>query len=298
MANAGSNQVQSQGFKTGSTPEPTPRPGLEPSPNPSSGLDLGSSSSTTLTTTPTSTFFALVMRMRYIDRWMLMRNSQPENLAEHSLDVAMMAHALCTLANVRYGAHLDADRAAVIALYHDAAEIVTGDLPTPVKYFNKHTRAAYAEAEASATSRLLATLPADIRPVYESLMGTSQKTGVTHEEMSSQPPSSALHEASTPQESTTMHEANASQESDDGRVNRAEQAAKDARLYREVKAADKLSALVKCLQEKSAGNPEFRSAEKTTRASLAEMEKDMPELRDFLTEFLPSFEATLDELLQ
>lgn len=207
----------------------------------------------TNTSHATSTFFALVMRMRYIDRWMLMRNSQPENLAEHSLDVAMMAHALCTLANVRYGAHLDADRAAVLALYHDAPEIVTGDLPTPVKYFNEHTRAAYAEAEVSATQRLLGTLPADLRPTYEGIFAEVEQ---------------------------------------DGR-----QDADDLRLKREVKAADKLSALVKCLQEKSSGNPEFRSAEAATRASLAEMEKTMPELHDFLAEFLPSFESTLDELL-
>lgn len=204
-----------------------------------------------------STFFALVMRMRYIERWMLMRNTQPENLAEHSLDVAMMAHALCTLANVRYGAHLDANRAAVLALYHDAPEIITGDLPTPVKYFNEHTRSAYGEAEASATHRLLATLPSDIRPVYEDIMGASSRA-----------------------------QGNGAADAD------------EVRLRQEVKAADKLSALVKCLQERSTGNPEFRSAEASTRASLEEMEKTMPELHDFLAEFLPSFEATLDELLQ
>ena len=94
-----------------------------------------------------SPFFATVSRMRYIDRWALMRSARPENLSEHSLDVAMIAHALATIGNVRYGRSLDAGRAALIGLYHDASEIITGDMPTPVKYHNPQIRDAYKEVE-------------------------------------------------------------------------------------------------------------------------------------------------------
>ncbi len=195
----------------------------------------------------TSHFFAIVSRMRHIERWALMRSASPENLAEHSLDVAMIAHALCTIGNVRYGRALDADRAAVLALYHDAPEIVTGDLPTPVKYFSGRTARAYTEVEESAVEQLLATLPDDLRPMYEDLL---------------------------------RHKSD------------------DAYLLRLVKAADKISALVKCVQERGFGNGDFRSAEATTIERIREMEDDLPEVRDFMAEFLPSYGQTLDELLE
>ena len=191
-------------------------------------------------------FFAIVSRMRYIERWALMRTSRTDNLSEHSLEVAMISHALVTLANVRYGHELDADRAAVIALYHDAQEIITGDLPTPVKYFNRQINDAYRAVEDAATDRLLAALPEDLRPTYEALLRP---------------------------------------EGD------------DPHLLALVKAADKISALIKCIEEEAAGNTEFRSAAVSTREKVEAMAADMPEVRDFLDEFLPSFGRTLDELM-
>lgn len=197
----------------------------------------------------TSNFFAIVSRMRYIERWALMRNSTPDDLAEHSLEVAMVAHALCVIGNVRHGRHLDADRAAVLGLYHDAPEIITGDLPTPVKYHDEGITAAYKAVEASAAESLLATLPEDLRPTYEALMLPTA--------------------------------------SDD----------EDAYLLRLVKAADKISALAKCVVEAASGNAEFRSAEASTRAVVEAMALEMPEVADFVDEFLPGYGDTLDELL-
>ncbi len=195
-----------------------------------------------------TSFFALVSRMKYIDRWALMRNSRPESLSEHSLEVATIAHALATIGNVRYGRSLDANRAAIVGLYHDASEIITGDMPTPVKYHSSTIRDAYKEVEREAEQRLLATLPDDLRPAYEELF--------------------------TPQQSD-----------------------EDAYLYRLVKAADKISALIKCIDERQAGNAEFRTAEATTRASVDALRAELPEVGDFVDEFLPPYGNTLDELL-
>ena len=198
-----------------------------------------------------SHFFAIVSRMKYIERWALMRSARAENLSEHSLEVAMIAHALCTIGNVRYGRTLDADRAAVIALYHDASEIITGDMPTPVKYRNEELRGAYKEVEAEAERELLAALPEDLRPVYEKVFCEG-----------------------------------------------AEAQDEDERYLRElVKAADKLSAYIKCCEEASAGNAEFRTAAASTLAALERMREDHPELGDFMEEFLPAYGRTLDELL-
>ena len=198
-----------------------------------------------------SSFLAVVSRMRYIDRWALMRSSRAENLAEHSLDVAMIAHMLCVLGRVRHGRDLDADRAALIGLYHDASEIITGDMPTPVKYHDPAILDAYKAVEAGAEQRLLDTLPDDIRPAYESVF------------------------------------APADAEEDDN----------DAYLRRLVKAADKISALIKCVDELRAGNREFESAEKTCRAAVDELTAELPEVADFVAEFLPGYGSTLDELL-
>lgn len=195
-----------------------------------------------------SPFFALLSRMRYIDRWALMRSSRPENIAEHSLEVALIAHALATLANTRYGRRLDAGKAALIALYHDSSEIVTGDMPTPVKYANGEILGAYHEVEAHAEDRLLDTLPPDLRPTFEAIYRPD----------------------GTPE---------------------------DAYLRRLVKAADKLSALIKCINESRAGNSEFASAEITTRRAVDKMADELPEVADFVREFLPPYGSTLDELL-
>lgn len=193
-------------------------------------------------------FFATVNRMKYIYRWALMRNSRMEDLSEHSLEVAMIAHALCTVGNVRYGKHLNGERAAVIALYHDASEIITGDLPTPVKYYSDEIRDAYKNVESIAEDQLLEELPEDLKEVYRGIL-----KGDTSEE--------------------------------------------DRVLRRYVKAADKLSALIKCIEEESAGNTEFKTAKISTEESLKEMESEIPEIRDFIKDFLSSYGSTLDELL-
>ena len=122
-----------------------------------------------------STFFALVSRMKYIERWALMRSARPENLSEHSLEVAMIAHALATIANVRYGRSLDASRAAVVGLFHDASEIITGDMPTPVKYYDENTREAYKSVESAAIGRFLDYLPAELRAPYEKALCCSDE---------------------------------------------------------------------------------------------------------------------------
>ncbi len=189
-------------------------------------------------------FFAILSRMKYINRWALMRNARSENLSEHSLEVAMIAHALCIIGNVRYGRNLDAEKAALIGIFHDASEIITGDLPTPVKYYSDEIRDAYKAVEKTAVTRLLGQLPDDLRPYYEDVLNSD-----------------------------------------------------DAELLRYVKAADKLSAYIKCIEEQHSGNTEFDSAAVSTAESLTEMAEDLPEIRDFMEEFLPSYGSTLDELL-
>ena len=195
-----------------------------------------------------SSFFATVSRMKYIERWALMRNSRPENLSEHSLEVAMIAHALCVIGHVRYGRKLDGEKAALVGLYHDCSEIITGDMPTPVKYANSGIRDAYKAVESEADQRLLDTLPEDLRPSFEEIFC-------------------------------------------------AEDTDEDRYMRRLVKAADKLSALIKCIEEENSGNREFRTARETTEKSVQAMVSEMPEVRDFVQEFLPPYGETLDELL-
>lgn len=197
-----------------------------------------------------SHFLAILSRMKYIERWSLMRSSRPENLSEHSLEVALIAHMLCVIGNARYSRSLDAERAALVALYHDASEIITGDLPTPVKYHDGTIRDAYKAVERSAEERLLATLPDDLRPAIEDVLWPSADAGED-----------------------------------------------ELYLRRLVKAADKVSALIKCVEEERSGNAEFASAEESTRTAVGEMAAELPEVADFLREFLPSYGATLDELL-
>ena len=195
-----------------------------------------------------SHFLAILSRLKYIERWALMRNSRSENLSEHSLEVSMIAHMLCVIGNARYDHHLDASRAALLGMYLDAAGIITGDMPTPVKYANGAIRDAYKDVEAVAQERLLDTLPDDLRPALEEAFYTGEGK-------------------------------------------------EDLYLGKLVKAADKLSALIKCLEERSAGNTEFVTAEETTRARLEEMRAELPEVDDFMREFLPSYGSTLDQLL-
>lgn len=196
----------------------------------------------------TYNFFATISRMRYIERWALMRNSRIENLSEHSLDVAMIAHALCTINNVRYGGSLDADKAALIGLYHDASEIITGDMPTPVKYFDEELKSAYKQVETQAERHLLDKLPEDLRPVYEDIFFGKDDENEIY-------------------------------------------------MRRLVKAADKISALIKCMDEENAGNPEFRTAMQQTKSAIDDLSDELPEVRDFMNEFVPPYGKTLDELI-
>ena len=186
-------------------------------------------------------FYALLSRMRYISRWGLMRSSIPENVQEHSHETAVYAHALGIIRREIFGQECDAERLAVLAVYHDASEILTGDLPTPIKYHDRTLRDAYKKVEHAADERLLAMLPEELRPTYED----------------------ALHPA-------------------------------DPEIAELVKAADKLSAHIKCLEELKAGNNEFRQAAAQTAAAMDEMQ--LPELTYFRETFLPSFQLTLDEL--
>ena len=116
-----------------------------------------------------SNFFATVARMKYIERWALMRNTRPETLSEHTLEVSMIAHALCVIGNVRYGKQLDANHAAMVGMYHDASEIITGDMPTPIKYYNPSIKEAFKSIEDEANNKLLAQLPEDIKAEYQKL---------------------------------------------------------------------------------------------------------------------------------
>ncbi len=192
-------------------------------------------------------FFATISRMKYIDRWALMRNSRTENLSEHSLEVAMIAHALCTIGNVRYEKNLNADRAALIGLYHDSSEIITGDMPTPVKYYNPEIKDAYKQVEKIANYKLLEKLPKDLRPIYEEIFKTDNS-------------------------------------------------ADDKYMRKLVKAADKISAYIKCIEEEKSGNTEFSKAKESIGNILDKLSKESPEVKDFVEEFLPPFGKTLDEL--
>ena len=116
-----------------------------------------------------SNFFAIMSRMKYIERWALMRSSRAENLSEHSLETAMIAHMLCIIGNIRYGKNLDAEKAALIGMYHDASEVITGDMPTPVKYYSSDIQKAYKEIEKAAGKKLLSSLPEDIKSFYENI---------------------------------------------------------------------------------------------------------------------------------
>ena len=191
-------------------------------------------------------FYAIISRMKYIDRWALMRNTEAENLMQHSYEVAVLAHALCVLGNTRCGMELDADRAAVLALYHDSSEILTGDMPTPVKYYSPEIRDAYKNVERIATDRLLDMLPEDLKPAYTEVLQPAAETEA------------------------------------------------ERQLALAVKAADKLSALIKCIEEQKAGNREFDKAYEATLQAVHALDFAPAEL--FLEEFLEPYRLTLDQL--
>ncbi len=189
----------------------------------------------------TGSFFALISRMRNIRRWGLMRNSVDENIQEHSHMTAVLAHALALIRRDVFGLEAEPERAAAVALYHDASEIITGDMPTPVKYLNGSIAGAYKEVERAAMEKLLGLLPEELRASYGDAL-----------------------------------------------------CCRDESINAIVKAADKLSAYIKCVEELRAGNNEFKSAEKQLRALLEA--SPLPEVRYFMERFMPSFGMTLDEL--
>ena len=188
-----------------------------------------------------SHFFAYMARMRFIQRWALMRNTAPENVQEHSHQVAVLAHALAVIRKEKFGGTVDPGAVAVAALYHDASEILTGDMPTPIKYDNPAIRKAYKDVETVAEQKLVDFLPEELRPIYRPIL-----------------------------------------------------TAEDKEVEELVKAADKLSAHIKCMEEMKAGNNEFREAAAQTRRALEAY--DLPEVRYFMDTFLDSFSLTLDEL--
>ena len=188
-------------------------------------------------------FFAYISRMRFISRWALMRNSYTENIQEHSHQVAVLAHALAVIRNTYFGGQIDPGAVTTAALYHDASEILTGDMPTPIKYYNPSIRDAYKQVESVANRKLLGMLPQELQPVYEDIL------------MPVDPEIEAL-----------------------------------------VKAADKLSAHIKCIEEVKAGNNEFRQAAEQTAAALDSY--GLPELQWFREHFMDAFALTLDELEQ
>lgn len=189
-----------------------------------------------------SNFFAMVSRMRLIDRWALMQNAAEENIAEHSHNVAVIAHALCVIGNKKFGKKYNAERCALLAIYHDTTEVITGDMPTPVKYGSDEMKTVYKNVEALAGNRLLDMLPPEFRDEYNPLFNKDSK---------------------------------------------------DEELWKIVKAADKIDALIKCINETRMGNREFEKALEAQEKLIDEI--DMPEVEYFRKEFLPAYYLTLDE---
>lgn len=185
-------------------------------------------------------FYAMLSRMKSIYRWGLMRNTKQENLSEHSLEVAFIAHALAIIRNKRFGGNVDENKAAVAAMFHDTSEIITGDMPTPVKYYNSEIKSVYKKIESMAEDKLISMLP-----------------DYMHDEISS------------------IYKCD------------------DAEIKAIVKAADKISAYIKCIEELKMGNSEFSVAEKTILENIEKM--DLPEVKVFMHDFIPSFKLSLDE---
>lgn len=188
-------------------------------------------------------FFALMGRMKYITRWALMRNTHPENLADHSHETAVIAHALALIGNRKLGKRYNAERAALLGLYHDAPEILTGDMPTPVKYHDAEMKNAYRRVEEKAQDTLIDKLPDYLQDDFREILRGAGES--------------------------------------------------DAALHTLVRAADKLCALIKCIEEEKAGNTEFVQAGRSTRRILEELH--CPEAEIFVREFLPAYSMTLDE---
>ncbi len=187
-------------------------------------------------------FYAYLDRMKFIRRWQLMRSTRDENIMEHSHQVAVLTHALAAIENEVYGGHVNVERAVLYALYHEVSEVMTGDMPTPVKYLNGQLHGEYAKVERLAVDKIASTLPEELQPALYPYL----------------------------------------------------QADKSSEEYVFVKAADKLSAYLKCLEELRSGNSEFVQAEKTIKSAL--MEKNLRAVNYFFEHFIPAFYLTLDEM--
>ncbi len=190
-------------------------------------------------------FFSMILRMKYINRWGLMRNIRQENLSEHSLDVAIISHGIAVIYKNRLGGDINLERVALIAIFHDASEIITGDLPTPIKYYDKKIMSAYKEIENVANNKLLDMLPDDLRSEYEDIFMCNKNDE------------------------------------------------NDKYIYKIIKAADKISAYIKCLEEQQQGNKDFDKAKSTILSSIRNMH--MKEVDIFMDEFINGFLLTLDE---
>lgn len=188
-----------------------------------------------------SRFFAYISRMKHIKRWGLMPSVREENIQEHSLQVAMIAHALALMSNKHYGSNLDPEHVMAIAVFHETGEVITGDLVTPIKYYNEEIRSAYKKIEKEAENRMISMLPEDLQGEYRELIQPEKE---------------------------------------------------EEKLL--VKAADKIAAYTKCLEEKRSGNQEFSRAEAALKKSIEDMH--LPVVDEFMKEFIPDFMVTLDEL--
>ena len=187
-------------------------------------------------------FYAFMDRMKYIRRWSLMRSVREENIMEHSQQVAFIAHALAIIENKIFGGNVDSQKCVLYAIYHECPEVITGDLPTPIKYFNRSITGAYKDIEGEACEKLLSTLPEEIREELAPYV----KADTSSEE------------------------------------------------WKIVKAADRLSAYIKCLEERRCGNTEFEKAEKSIRDDVTS--RNMRSVNYFIENFIPAYTLTLDEL--
>lgn len=190
-------------------------------------------------------FFSMLSRMKLINRWGLMRNTSTENISEHSHNVAVIAHALAVIRNQQFGGNVNAERVALLGIFHDTTEIITGDLPTPIKYYNSTLREAYGSVEEQAKNKLLTMLPEEMRDIYRPLLSDTEEE-------------------------------------------------KD--LWVLVKAADKISALIKCIEERRTGNTDFLDAEHSTLKSIKNMH--LKEADYFMSEFLKPYDMTIDDQTQ
>ena len=186
-----------------------------------------------------SNFYAVLSRMKNIYRWGLMRNTRRESLSEHSFEVALISHALAVINNERLGGNADPNLCAVAALFHDTSEIITGDMPTPIKYHNPEIRDAYKKVEKIAEDKLISMLPEDMQSTFAPLYEPDEQT------------------------------------------------------FKIIKAADRISALIKCIEETEMGNKEFKEAKTSIEKSVRAL--NMKEADIFLDDFLDGFTLTLDE---